>query len=181
LFALVRRARPDEVVRELGQVRARILGVQRLQRLPDAVVKAGPPGRAKPIVERVADQHVREAHATPRARHLRDHARHGRLIDARQEESVGFGAHPLQHVQRKLPAKHGCLEKDLVATRGEVGESSGDHIADGLRDRQPVRAAELRWDAFERKQAYGLRDEQRVALGLRAEVSAEEAISAAAS
>ena len=72
-------------MRELGEMRVQLGGVDGLQRLADPAVQLDPARPGQAVVRGVADQGVGEAHAADRAGDLGDHARLGRLVEQLQD------------------------------------------------------------------------------------------------
>ena len=73
------------MVRELGEVRLGVGGVQLLEREADGAVQQAAALRAEVVVERLADQPVREAVGAQRRRPLDEHAAADGLAERRVE------------------------------------------------------------------------------------------------
>ena len=76
-----RRSGLAEMVRQLGEVRLQIAGVEPLQDLADVPVKPLAPGRGDVLVERLEDQSLREAESPERRRHPLDDSRSDRVVE----------------------------------------------------------------------------------------------------
>ena len=118
-----------EVVREVGDgARARAL-----ERLADAQVQLGAPDRRQAVVERAADELVREPVGQPARRKLLDHAARDRLVQRGQQLGVG---HRAQHVELELGARRRRQLQQVGGRRPQAGQPSRHDLAHALRRRE---------------------------------------------
>ena len=163
------RQRLEEMVRELGEVRLRVIGVELLERRCDPAVQREAATRAQLVVQGVANQGVREAQAPGSARHVDDDARRGRLVEQLEDVPAGAFAHPLERIDPELATEDRRHDQELVAILREVAETPADRLPHPLGNGGPPRCkvAAGRQPALLREQPDDLVEEQRVAVGLR--------------
>ncbi len=156
----------DRVVRELGQVRPRIGAAERLERVHDTTVQPHAPRARQALVERVPDDHVREAQPSRAAGDLGDDARRERLVERLEHRVLRYAGELSEDVRPELAADDRCEHQRVAAGNGEVGDPAGDHVADALRHRRPG-------GALDGHEAHDLADEQRVAVRVRVQRGSE--------
>jgi hypothetical protein len=122
-----------EVVGEVGEVARRARRRRRLERLGHAEVQLGAAQRADAVVERAADELVREAIGQAAARDLLDDpARHG-LVERRGHGGVVERRRAQEEVELELAAGHGGELEELGGGRAEAQQPLADDIANALR------------------------------------------------
>jgi hypothetical protein len=94
----------EVVMCELGEVRAQIGGVDRIERLTGTLMEPRPARRSQLVVERVPDQHVPEAQPPGRSRRLADEALGHGLVQEVEQLVASQPAELRQRVQLELPA-----------------------------------------------------------------------------
>ena len=153
------------MVRELGDVRLGISGVEVLEREADAAMQEAAPLRTEVVVERLADEPVREAVHADRRRPLGENA----AVDGLREGAVEVRgielADTLQRVEPELAPDHRGGQQQGASAIGQRREAVADRLADAVGDAQP-RDLRLAVEAtLGAQQAHDLVDEERVALG----------------
>jgi hypothetical protein len=120
------------VIRQLRQARLELHRVECLGRLGDPAVQAQPAGGADLLVERLADQRVREAIA-PRGRgKIADDPRALRLLEKLEHGVLRQLAHLREHGQLELAPDHRGDAEHAVALLGQRAEPSTHHLAHAL-------------------------------------------------
>jgi hypothetical protein len=122
-----------KVMRELGHMRSGVPRVERLERLGDAEVSPEAVERVQFLVERLADERVRESIAAEALRRFLDDTQFDRLVEDREEPLVVEAGDALEGVETKLPAEDRGGGEKLHARLAQAAETSTDHVADALR------------------------------------------------
>ena len=152
----------EEVVRELGRVRLGIRRVDPFEHLPDPAVRPGAPAGRKLLVERIANEAVREPKPPADLGDLDDHV--GGQSRVQDVERLVAGDPP-EGEQGELAADDRCAHEQVGTGLGQVGQALRDHLPDGRRDRGAPGVLEADQPPLGREQPDHLLDEQRVALG----------------
>jgi hypothetical protein len=108
------------------------LAVQTFERFDREPVQPDSPGRREAVVERVADQHVREPQPAGTRRHVGHEPCGHRLVERLEQRVLRHLAHPRERRSRELASEHGRKLEHAVAFHGEVSEAPGDHVPDAL-------------------------------------------------
>ena len=147
-------------------MRLGVSGVERLEHFGDAQVEPPPVGGRDLLVQRVADQSVAEAKAAEGARKVLDDAGGDRLVEnAEKPVDTRVVGRAFEGDEAELAPEDRSEGEHAPALAGEGSQPAADRLADGLRDRGPVRG--LRSETpLERQQPDDLQDEEWVALGL---------------
>ena len=153
------------MVGELGDVRLGIGGVELLEREPDAAVQEAAALRAEVVVQRLADEAVREAVRADRRRPLDDDA----AVDGLRQRAVELGrlelADALQRVEAKLAPDDRRRQQQDARAVGQRREAVADRLAHAVGDAQPGDLRLAVEPALGAQQPHDLVDEERVALG----------------
>ncbi len=165
LGQLARRRRDEEVVRELGDARLGIGGVELLQDEADLAVQQPAALRAEVVVERLADQPVREAVRAERRRPLGDHAAVDGLAERVVELAGVAAADALQRVDAKLAPDHRRGVEQLERAVGQRLEAVADRLAHAVGDPHGGDLRGVVEAPLRAQQPHDLVDEERVALG----------------
>ena len=104
-----------EVMRELGEVRLGVSGVEILEGFSRAPMQRNPTRRRETVVERVADERVCEAQTSASPRHVRDDPRGDGLVEDVQQLLGGPSAEPFERVEAELPSEHRGEREDVDA------------------------------------------------------------------
>lgn len=157
-----------EVVRELREVWLGVAGVQLFEDLPEPAVEPDAPGGRHRVVERVADQRVREAQAAQGAGHVRDDAGVGRLVEHVQQVVASELARALERLEAELAPDHRREREDAAAVVGEPLQATLDHVTHTLGNRQaPQRLTRRGLETpFVHQQTHHLANEERIAFRL---------------
>ena len=157
-----------EMMRELPEVWLEVAGVQLLEDLPEPAVEPDAPGGRHRVVERVADQRVREAQAAQAAGHVRDDAGVGRLVEHVQQVVAGEFAPALERLEAELAPDHRREREDAAAVVGEPLQATLDHVTHTLGNRQPPQGLTHRGleTPFVHQQTHHLANEERIAFCL---------------
>ena len=113
----VDRRRSGEVARELRQPRAEVVLMAQEDRLADARVQPGAPQAREAVVERRADQRVREGVAPDAAVDLAQHPRHDRRVERRDQLVARQRPECLEQPEVELAADH-ARDLHCLARRG---------------------------------------------------------------
>src|SRR5689334_9166938 len=92
-----------------------------------------PTSRRKIVVERVADERVREANSTGLTRNLVDDSLTRRLVEYLEQLITAHIADALERVKIELAPQHGRQHEDEAAVLGKAAQSAADHGPDALR------------------------------------------------
>jgi hypothetical protein len=122
------------VVGELRQVCAGDASVDVGQGVNREPVETHTARGGDPVIQRVADEHVREPHLVVGPGNVGEHARPHRLVELLEQVVVRDGREPCERSGRELATQHRCEQEDAVAPVGEVCETTGDHVPDALGD-----------------------------------------------
>ena len=158
---------------QFGAIRIEIVGVRFLERHGHAAVQQRAPRDAEPLVDRVADQRVRERVVPHGARPLLDHACVQRLVERLDELIVVEVACVREDRPPEVTPRDGRDRQHAVCTRAESSDPAPDHALDPFGDAHLAglesRRAQLLpavGGAGLLQVAQHLHDEERVALGL---------------
>ena len=150
------------MVRQLGEMGAELVAVPRLDRVDDQPVQPHAADAREPVVEGVADEDVCESEATGAAGRVGDDTCGQRLVQRLEHLVARRVVEQRERVELELATEHRRQQQHAVAVGREVGETAGDDVADGLRDREPA----LVRDALDGEEADDLGDEERIAVGV---------------
>ncbi len=157
-----------EVIGHLGYVAFRSRAMEVLQHLADLPVQADALRRAHLVVERLADERVREAMPSDGLGDLGDDARADRFVEPFEELLGRRPGERREHVEAELATDRRRDAQHLVAGGGEPLQPSPDHLAHALRHGE-LGAGDLSLGAeapFGHQETHDLADEERIALGL---------------
>ena len=153
------RRRLEEVVRELGERRIGPVAVEGEERLADRCVERDAVLRGQIVVQRLADQPVREAVAAEQTRHLLDEPGRRRLVELPEQRDALLLHDQAQGLDAELGADDGGRGERARNVSGERIEPPADRVAHALRNPEAPRGA------LGGLQAHELIREQRIALG----------------
>src|SRR5262249_57106240 len=83
---------------------------------------------AECVVERIADEHMREARPPARARYIREDVRRHCLIEGHEELVTRQAAHRLQRAVVELAPEHSSEHEHASALVTQVREATRDHV-----------------------------------------------------
>src|SRR5262249_54033456 len=153
-----------EVMGELCKVWFEIVGVQLLEGDTDTPVQLDSPSGREFVVERVADEYVREAHPPWQARNVCDDSLRGGLVEKVEELIAADIAHALESREVELPSEHRREKENETAALRQVPQTAPDHRSYALRDHSPpgLGVGNRRERLFARHQPDYLPDEERI-------------------
>jgi hypothetical protein len=155
------------VVGQLGQMRFEVARVRLLERGTNAAVQLHTATGGELVVQGVPDQHVREAHPTGLARHVRDDPLPGSFVENLEELLTAHLAHSFERDEVELPPEHRGENKDEPAVVRQVSQPAADHRPHAFRDHPPpgFGVGDRFERLFGRQQPHHLSDEEGVAFG----------------
>ena len=126
--------RLEEVVRELGERRVRPVAVEGEERLADRCVEGDAVLRGQIVIQRLADQPVREAVAAEQARHLLDEPGRRGLVELAEQRDALLLHDQAQRLDAELGADDGGRGERARHVGGERIEPPADRVAHALRN-----------------------------------------------
>jgi hypothetical protein len=161
----IRVAPLEVVVGELGGVGLGMRRVEPLERLPGPPVGPGAPAGRKLVVERVADERVREPEAPACLGYLDQHVGGYRGVEHLERLIASRLAEAPQGRGRELPPEDRCTHEHVGALLRQVGQALCDHLPDGVRDGRTAALGAAQASLGD-QQLDQLVDEERIAVGL---------------
>jgi hypothetical protein len=134
--ALLEGASGDGVVCELCQVRPGLGAEDVLERPHRQPVQLQSAGGRQPVVERVADEDVREPQVPRVAGSVSDHPGAHCLVQGAEELVIGHAGHARKRLRGELAPEYRCESQHAAAVLREVADPARDRVADARRDGQ---------------------------------------------
>ena len=133
----------EPVGRELAEA-ARVVPVERLERVGDRAVQPHPPGEAELLVDRLADERVGEAVAAGPRAVLADELRRGRLLDGLEDVDARERVEALEQGEVEVAPDDGGGLQRAVRAVAQARQATAEDLAHALRDPR-ARARLARW------------------------------------
>ena len=147
-------------MRELGEVRVGVAGIEAFQRLANLPVQAHSPGGREVVIEGVTHQDVGEAQPTARPRNLADQSRDLGLLERIEDLVLGEAADSLERIDAELTSDDRGEHEQVPAAIGRGLQPAADRLGHARRDGQRLPMSHV----LVAQQASSLDGEERVAL-----------------